>query len=428
MQRSDSAKELEPLVPQRDDEAAVAIKITVLAGGIGILGSCATELIVFTVDKIDSDPTAFSETEAVYCQILIWIGWCLASGTYMLMIDRVGRKTPCFTLGFIAVIAGIAGTRAMEVWEYGLSCFVVGFTLPPSGQLGFLLVLETVAERMRKPCQIGWLVSYSLCLIIMAIICGTVMESMNWRLETTLWWLPMLAIIILGAIFANESPAYTRDKGTAAAEEAAQGEGWGEFRMVIGEGLWKTTVLTCVCWIGVCVSYYGLSYSAEDLSSNIYTNVILFGMVDIGSWLVTGPVLIMLGVKDAQIYGFLGSAVSFLLSGLMTTGSTLAIGFALCARLGLNLCWSTVYLLIVECYPVRCRSAAMGVANGVSRLFTSAAPLCVLVPTSLSYSVLAALCVAAVVASRHLDVPEGGCEAPPLKKAEEGNAKARAVS
>merc|ERR1719203_416307 len=151
-------------------------------------------------------------------------------------------------------------------------------------------------------------------------------------------------------------------------------------------------------------------------------------MVDILSWAVTGPVLLWLGNKDSQMAGFFGTAFWIFLAGMMPTGSALAVGCALAARLCLNLCWSTVYLLIVECYPARCRSAAMGVANGVARLFTSAAPLCVLVDTSISYTVLSALCLAAVVASRHLDVPEGGCEAPPLKKAEEGDAKARAVS
>jgi len=427
MQPASSAQELEPLVGQRDDEVAKAIKITVLAGGIGILGSTATELIIFTVQKIDADPTAFSETEAIYCQCFLWIGWCLASATYMLVIDRFGRKTPCYTLAFIGVIAGIAGTRATEVWVYGTACFAVGFTLPPSGQIAFLLALETVAERMKKPCQIGWLVCYSLALMIMALVCWTVTGSMNWRLETALWYLPLLVLVLIGAIFVSESPAFTtRDKGKVAVTEAAQGEGWRELRMVLGEELWRTTALSCVCWTGVCLSYYGLSYSSEDLSTNVYLNIILFCVVDIFSWGLTGPVLLIFGNKDSQMFGFLGSAVFFLLSAMMPTGSALAIGCALAARLCLNLVWSTVYLLIVECYPFSCRSAAMGALNGVSRLFTSAAPICALVPTYLTYSVLAALCVAGLAATWLLEVPPGGCERPPLMRAE-GHAKARAV-
>mmetsp|Transcript_47833 Transcript_47833/g.124056 ORF Transcript_47833/g.124056 Transcript_47833/m.124056 type:complete len:430 (+) Transcript_47833:128-1417(+) len=429
MQLSSSAEELEPLVGQRDDEVANAIRVTVLAGGIGILGSAATELIVFTLDKIDADPTAFSETETVYCQCLLWIGWCLASSTYMLVIDRFGRKAPCYTLALIAIIAGIASTRATQVWFYGVAMFVVGYTLPPSGQIGFLLVQETVVERLRPACQIAWLMCYSLGLIIMAVLCWTVTASMNWRLETALWYLPMLVIVLMGIVFASESPAYTtRDKGSAATAEAAQGEGWSELRILLGEGLWRTTALTCVCWTGVCASYYGLSYSSENLSSNVYLNIILFSAVDIVSWGLTGPTLLWAGNKDSQVYGFLGSAVSLFLAAMMPTGSALEVGCALAARLCLNLAWSTVYLLIVECFPPHCRSAAIGVSNGVARLFTSAAPLCALVPTGLSYSVLAALCGAAMVATWLLDLPPGACEAPPLARAEEGHAKAKAVS
>jgi hypothetical protein len=306
--------------------------------------------------------------------------------------------------------------------------FVVGFTLPSSGQIGFLLAQETVVERLRPYCQIGWLVAYSLGLIIMAVMCWTVTGPMSWRLETALWYLPLLFVVLMGFLFVSESPAFaTRDKGSTAVTEAAQGEGWSELHMVLGDELWRTTALTCVCWTGVCVSYYGLSYSAKDLSPNVYLNIILFAMVDILSWAVTGPVLLWLGNKDSQMAGFFGTAFWIFLAGMMPRGSSLAVGCALAARLCLNLVWSTVYLLIVECFPHRCRSAGMGVANGVSRLFTSTAPLCTLVPVYLSYSVLAALSAAACVATWLLDMPPGGCEGPHLVRAEEGHAKAKAV-
>jgi len=425
-------REQSPLLPRKDGgEAANAAKLVIFVGSIFMCGCVGSTLIVFTGDKIAKDPAGFSESQVSYCQMLFWVGWATASATLMPSVDSLGRKVPCYSLLGIAVLAGIISTRTQQVWLYGAMLFVVGFTLPPSGQIGYLLMQESVPERLRAATTVGVNVGFSLVLILMALQCGYVTRAWSWRLETMAWYAPMLLICLVGPLFVSESPVFAAQgqgspsKRLATAEAAGAAEASGS-QQLFGAGMRATMFYTCICWTSASVSFYGLSYSAGSLSPNVYMNVILFALTDIVGYAIPAPIVGAMGSKNAQIAGFSGTALSLLLCAMLPQGSWMAVACALVGRLHIDVAFSTVFLLIVDCFPSSCRAAALGVANVSSRSLTFAAPLCAKAPAYLSCSVLSALCFAAVGATWALDVQSGDRPAVPASPSQAVAGPARA--
>merc|ERR1719291_830123 len=225
------------------------------------------------------------------------------------------------------------------------------------------------------------------------------------------WYVPLLLICLAGTLFVNESPVFTAhgqgspSKRPATTEAGKPAEVSG-LRLVFGAGVRGTMVCTCICWTAASVSYYGLSYSAGSLSPNVYLNVILFALTDIVGYAIPAPLVASMGSKHAQMAGFFGTALSLLMCALLPQGSWVVVGCALVGRLNIDVAFSTVFLLLVDCFPSSCRAAALGVANVSSRLLTFAAPLSAMVPTYLSCGVLSALSAVAVWATWLLEVPE----------------------
>lgn len=399
-----AAQEGTNLLPSASSgEVAKAIHVCFFAGGVFCLGPVAHTLIVFTGGKIAQDPTAFPLEDVAYCQMLFWIGWAAASALLMPAMDGFGRKAPCYSLLGVAFAAGVISTRATRVWLYAAAMFVIGFTLPPSGQIAYLLIQETVTERQRASTLVGLNIAFSLVIACMAVCCGYVTRMWSWRLETLLWWSPMLLLLLAGPVAVAEPP---RPASGSSSEAAERGAG-AAMRMVFGPGLRMNMALTCMCWTSASVSFYGLSYSAGELSPDIYLNVLLFALMDIVGSFIPAPMVDLIGVKHTQAVGFAGTSATLLCAAALREGSWAMVGCALMGRLCVDIAFSTVFLLIVDCFPSDCRAAALGVANVASRLLTFAAPLCADAPARVSCAVLGCLCAAAVGATLALDVPSG---------------------
>lgn len=425
-------REQSPLLPRKDGgEIAAAVRLVALVGPTFMVGGIGSTLIVFTGDKIAQDPTGFSQSQVSGCQMLFWAGWAVASATLMPYVDSVGRKVPCYGLLGIAVLAGIISTRAHQVWLYGAMLFLIGYALPTSGQIGYLLMQESLPERLRTASTVAVNVGFSLVLIMMALQCGYVTRSWDWRLETMAWYVPVALVCLAGVLFVSEPPVFAAQGQGSSPEQPATTEASG-LRQLFGASMRGTMINTCICWTAASVSYYGLSYSAGSLSPNVYMNIILFALIDIVGYAIPAPLVASMGAKHAQVAGFLGTALSLLLCALLPQGSWMAVGCALVGRLNIDVAFSTVFLLLVDCFPSNCRAGALGVANVVSRSFTFAAPLCATAPMYLSCSVLSATCAAAAGATWLLEVPpRDGPEASPAKEAgpaRAGKASGTAVS
>merc|ERR1719382_1798632 len=218
----------------------------------------------------------------------------------------------------------------------------------------------------------------------------------------------MLFLLLVGPMFVSESPVFAaKDGGSAATGEAAEAAGGSGLQAVFGAELRRTTFYTCTCWTAASISYYGLSYSAGNLSPNLYLNVILFALMDIVGYSIPGPMVASFGSRLTQAGGFLGTSLSLLLCAVLPQGTWMAVGCALLGRLCIDVAFSTVFLLIVECFPSHCRAAALGVANVASRLLTFASPLCAVAPAYLSCGLLSGTCATALAATWMLDVPAG---------------------
>merc|ERR1719183_631759 len=107
-----------------------------------------------------------------------------------------------------------------------------------------------------------------------------------------------------------------------------------------------------------------------------------------------------LGKLEAQTLGFGGACIALLCSCFAPVKSRAAICCALIGRFFVNLAFTTIYALIIDCFPEERRASAIGMANLFGRLGSAAAPYTGLLPFHVTSIILSAFTAAAGLATR----------------------------
>mmetsp|Transcript_24195 Transcript_24195/g.53671 ORF Transcript_24195/g.53671 Transcript_24195/m.53671 type:complete len:516 (-) Transcript_24195:343-1890(-) len=153
-------------------------------------------------------------------------------------------------------------------------------------------------------------------------------------------------------------------------------------------------------WTVSSLVYYGLSFSAGNMSSNLYLNVALLACVDVVGSSLLIPVMSVFGLRGGQQFCFVGVAVCLVGCGLFATpGSMTLLFFLLLGRLLLDVTFNTMLIFSVECFPSEVRSTASGIVQSISRFSTSFAPFMSMMPVSESLPIWGLLCVLAAIAT-----------------------------
>mmetsp|Transcript_70574 Transcript_70574/g.125641 ORF Transcript_70574/g.125641 Transcript_70574/m.125641 type:complete len:415 (+) Transcript_70574:84-1328(+) len=379
-----------------------ACTLTVFAGGLYILGAIPSTLPVFTEDKIAEDPHMenFNEIVVSRCLSCFWIGWSLASVTILPMCDRVGRRTPMYILLAAGLVAGWSGTLATTAFPFALSIFFTGFCLPPSFQIGYLLLCESIPERWCANITVVLNLGFSLGIVAMAGICR-VAQHVNWRKETFCWYVPFLFLLVFGPWFVRESPKFIAASKVARVATLDPGGTGGVFEILCQPGLLRRVVTTTMCWMTCSMAFYGLSFVSGNLSEDLYTNMMLMGCVDLVGYLVPAPIMACIGPVRAQVASFFFAALVLLTCGLFKPGPSL-LTLALLGRLAIDVAFTTIYVLLFETFPDECRSSAMGIANVFARAASLVTPMLSSVPAAVSCPLLGLLSFVAAFATMDL--------------------------
>jgi hypothetical protein len=137
-------------------------------------------------------------------------------------------------------------------------------------------------------------------------------------------------------------------------------------------------------------------------------NMALLGLMDMIGYAGVAPILSRIDARRVQTCAFACAATALLVCSLLPHGSQASIVCALAGRLFIDVAFTTIYLLAVECFPTQCCSAVLGIANFVSRLCSLGAPFLALIPFVLSCQILGALGVIAAVATWTLPCAQKG--------------------
>eukprot|EP00441_Pelagodinium_beii_P044702 CAMPEP_0197623852 /NCGR_PEP_ID=MMETSP1338-20131121/3755_1 /TAXON_ID=43686 ORGANISM="Pelagodinium beii, Strain RCC1491" /NCGR_SAMPLE_ID=MMETSP1338 /ASSEMBLY_ACC=CAM_ASM_000754 /LENGTH=298 /DNA_ID=CAMNT_0043193937 /DNA_START=381 /DNA_END=1277 /DNA_ORIENTATION=+ len=282
----------------------------------------------------------------------------------------------------------------VQPWVFAVSMFVLGGSINPAGQITSFLIQENLAPEQRNYSMSAVNVLCSITVCLTGTICGTVTKSMSWSLETFFWYSQLFVVLALGPYLVPESPVFSMkpSESTHLVEENSVSA----VTLLCGEKFMRKMAATAVCWAAVVTGYYGLTYSAGDLSPNIYLNMVLSGLVDLVTYAIAAWLIACLGGSvQSQLISFFMAAAALLICGLLPSGSVTLMGVALIGRFWLNVAFQTVYLLIVEVFPPELRYAAMGFANVFARAVGATSPLLALLPATVSCPILGLLSLVA---------------------------------
>eukprot|EP00747_Dinoflagellata_sp_TGD_P104778 gnl/TRDRNA2_/TRDRNA2_169350_c10_seq1.p1 gnl/TRDRNA2_/TRDRNA2_169350_c10~~gnl/TRDRNA2_/TRDRNA2_169350_c10_seq1.p1 ORF type:complete len:250 (+),score=4.76 gnl/TRDRNA2_/TRDRNA2_169350_c10_seq1:75-752(+) len=155
------------------------------------------------------------------------------------------------------------------------------------------------------------------------------------------------------------------------------------------------TAAISVCWIAGCLSYFGLAFSAGNLSSDLYANMGLLALVDVVGYFLPAPLVVSLGRVGAQKAAFSTASALLIICSFLHRGSLALLGCVLCGRLAVDVAFSTNLILSMECFPTECRSTAFGVSQFAGRFGTLFAPFMSLIPATIACPIFGSLCVLA---------------------------------
>jgi MFS family permease len=381
-------------------------KIVTFIGGVYIFCFVATNFTIFSSERIRSDIPGMTKVALGTCQSLFWIGWMAASGLIMPHLDAFGRKKPTFVLLGLAMGVVALLTSATTVVSFGAGMFFLVLLYPTAMLNSAIWMQESVPSSQRSTILVAVNVGYAAGSVFMAISCMYTREW-SWRNEARLWFSPLLVLLVIGPFMTVDPPK----DGTTVDQDDTKFVA--QLRSLFFSSLWRNTVATLVCWIACAASFYGLSYSAGNISDDLYTNMALFGLVDVVSYFLPLPIMNAIGKIEAQTMGFVGTCVALLCCVLAPRKSMAAVGFAMVGRFFINISFTTIYVLIVDCFPEERRASAIGMANLFGRLGSTAAPYAGLLPFQVTSVILSAATAAAGVATRCLEVSVAGKTALP---------------
>eukprot|EP00438_Fugacium_kawagutii_P003829 Skav230276 [mRNA] locus=scaffold3387:568720:569814:- [translate_table: standard] len=240
---------------------------------------------------------------------------------------------------------------------------------------------------------------YGSIAVLMAGSCGLLTLSMHWTLEVALWcglsrcvglWVAFPhALEILRSVperLLAQRPSSPRKR----AEEN-----------VLTPATRFHAILVTVCFLACGSSFFGLTYSAGQLSPNIYiSSALLYSMDIIGYLGACGSSVIR--KKWIQSGSFLTASVCLLLCSTGEPGSRFVLVFAVIGRLGIDLCYTTCYLVLAETFLEHERVRVLPLCETAARVGGTLAPFTGTLPSAISCLIFASICFAAACASINL--------------------------
>lgn len=354
-----------------------------------------TELFALTVPAI----TAAWQVSAKQLAVAMAMGW-LGSGVGSFLGgvtgDRIGRYRSVVVASGIAALATLAsslvtGPAGMTVMR-AVAGLALGATIPPA----LALIAECTPRRMRGIVISLAMICSPLGMSACAAIAAVMLPHHSWRTVFVLGGVLTLAITILFALTAVESPRFLLQRPSRRPEldralrrlgiapEAANAAA----PQVITRGSTAAAVLspeyrgltlrTWLCFAAVFISVTALtSWVPTGLAQAGFATSLASGAISawsfggVGGTLLSGWCLMRWGARLSTQGFALGSALSMLLLVLLVQGpggSDLAVivpmalsGFMMSAMI------TTIFALATEVYPAPIRSTGVGMAAMLGR-------------------------------------------------------------
>lgn len=395
---ADGKHENEPLLVKPSVSNRELAPLLLVAGCAYSAGILPVTLFIITQQKVEesSDSGDLDLDSVSWSLTFFWVGWALAALTLLPCVDQYGRKLPYLLLTAGGLVATVVSTHAKSAALYAPAVFFIGFLLKPGGTIGYLLMQESIPKSTWATAVTLLNIICAIWGILIAVIAGAVTRDISWRVEVLIWHIPYVMILLLGPVLLNESPAFLKMSTMTTVAKASSAS---LYLKLCGDPSLRSRILATVpCWVAGTVGFYGLSYSAGSLSSNLYTNLALLSVADLIGYLNAGPLIARFGARKTQMLSFTFAAALLFICTLLPPGH-LRVAVAIPGRLALDVAFTTIYILLLHCFPPEVRGSAAGLANFGARCAGLITPLFSLMHMVTCCLIMAGFCVLAVFAT-----------------------------
>lgn len=323
---------------------------------------------------------------------ILFIGWIVGAIVLGWVADSYGRKKVLFGSLFGMLTCGMVGPFVNNIHVFLLMRFFVGFFIPGTSYLMYVLISEFVGDAYRATAGIVlWaFCTFSLCLL--GLIAYFVRQ---WKTLFLVCTAPFF-ILLLSYKFVPESVRWLRLKGrldealeifkTMAKFNGRKFNINATLRPVSGQSksspleLFITkrmairTSLQGFVWMVNGALYYGISLASSDLGGSFYLNFVLVSIVDIPASLACIWLCNRYG-RRCTLY------ISVSLAGLMTllvafvlSPNEARVVLGMTGKFMIMISFNAIGTLSLELHPTDIRSQAMGIFQITSRVGAASAP------------------------------------------------------
>jgi len=376
-------------------------------GGVGVfMASIALPgwhvLPVFLDLKLANDPALpglTAETLPI-TTTAIFLGW-LASATVLDRFLEVFDKKQLLLLHVMGLLLVNLATitlpylTAGNLMVFTALRFVYGLLMNIAA-IAQIYIQENMPPGRGNQALVMLSIIYSISTILMSWCCGNLTLTMDWRFEVFLWCgLPLMAGVLMAfpnwwQIVQSLPLAVTNRRVDEGRVEESISDA--DQRNIVALAL---GFLACGC------GFYGLTYSAGQLSPSVYLSCMLLHAGDIFGYLLALSAD-SYGRNNVQACGFFLASICLILCSTGEPGTPFVLSAAVLGRVCLDVCFTTVYVGLAELFDGASSRSALKTCETTARLGGIVAPLSGTLPPSISCSFFASICLAAACSSMTL--------------------------
>ena len=369
-------------------------------------------LPVFLNLKMAADPAlpGLSDANLPMATTAIFVGWML-SATFLERALEIFDKKQLMVLHMIGLlllnlaILTLPHLTAGNFVVFTAVRFVQGLLMNITGLLRIYVVDQMPPGRGNQVLVLLGII-YSLVTMFMSWSCGGLTLMMDWRLEAFLWCtMPMVIGLVVAfpnwwAIVQSLPVAISKKLQEKALRVASQGNS-AEMAETLTVGDRKHIVALAVGFLACDCGFYGLTYSAGQLSKDIHLSIMLLSSADVfGFLLALGAD--KYGRNNVQACAFLFAGLCLSYCSTAEPGSSLVLSFAVLGRVCLDVCSTTIYVALAEVFTGSRSRFALGICETMARFGGTFAPLSGTLPPSISCPIFATVCFAAAASTMTL--------------------------
>lgn len=410
-----------PMQTQTPTQTKQVNKVRMLRDFLGIgvlLGSFQAAwhiLPVFLDLKIAADPSLpmLTESSLPVAKTAIFAGWLAGSVCLRHAMNIFSKEELVVASASGLLLVALATVILPHLTGGSLMVFTMLRFI--YGILMNIATVQIVLLQMRMPADrrhqaVVWKnVFYSIVSILVAFACGGPTLNLDWRLEALLWYAlpPLFGLCVsfpnwwktlrsLPSIakhklqtskmeLSSKVHTFARDETTDATD-------------ALTPTMRRHEIALATCFVACGCAFFGLSYSARQLSSNVYKSSMLLNMADILGFLAAMSADVF-GRKRVQSCCFTLAAICLLVCSTGVPGSAFVLSFAVIGRLCLDVSFTTVLVAMANIFPESAQKRVLPTFAIATRTGSLLAPFMGTLPAAISCPLFSALCFVAAGAS-----------------------------